>query len=203
MRLNDAWFRYQRTIFYVNGTERLFSSRESKLCLSVSSVIRVATELCQLQKNTKTRFLILLLHWSCRGNLKFFVLLVVEPTAWRFKLFKIHFFIGPVGASPFFRLKKENEPFPKLFTARLGTSWTNQVMINEGDCFNSGCTATSEQTTPQYYCLIYFPSHDRNELGWLRLQTRRIVSGSARSLKNQALSEAWKKNMQARRSLCS
>jgi len=35
------------------------------------------------------------------------------------------------------------------------------------------------------FCLIYFPSHDRNERGWLRLQTRRIVGGSARSLKTR------------------
>jgi hypothetical protein len=48
--------------------------------------------------------------------------------------------------------------------------------------------------------LICFPSHDRNKLGWLRLQTRRMVGGSsARSLKNSALSEARRKNIQAAR----
>ena len=52
-------------------------------------------------------------------------------------------------------------------------------------------------------CLIYFPSHDRNELGWLRLQTRWTVGGSTRSLKKSALSEARKKNVQTRRILSS
>lgn len=42
------------------------------------------------------------------------------------------------------------------------------------------------------FCLIYFPSHDRNELGWLRLQTRRIVGGSTRSLKEPGVVRSQK-----------